>query len=205
MRFYFVVLLSLLAACASQPPVSVDRFYALPDHEQSTGPRQIPLADSLLIKGFQATGLLQDRAIVYSTQSAPQTYLQHHYHLWVDSPARLVQRHGLNYFRGRQLAKLVTDDPTLHADLVVSGRLEHFDRQLLVGSSIGIVAMEVRVDRAGDDRPLLLNNYRVEIAAPSLQMEDSVRAFGQALTEIFDQVYRDLALKQKIGQDQSIN
>ncbi len=186
-----VVLVLLIGACSSAPPVPEDRYYRLPDPNPAA---QIPLLKegSIFVERFLADGIYQDRAIAYSKQSSPDVVLQHHYSFWLDSPSKMLQVQLETYLRKEHAAALVTDVPWAHAGLSIYGRIRRLDRVLGPGSAEVRVALEFNVRQGGRDEPLLVKEYKASAKAADRSVQSSVAAFGTALSDIYSRLVKDI-------------
>ena len=185
------VLVLVISACSSAPPVPEDRYYRLPD-EGATSQTRLLRQGAIFVERFTADGIYQDRAIAYSDRSTPTVVLQHHYSFWLDSPSKMLQLRLEDYLRHADAAPLVTDVPWASAGLSVYGRILRLDRVLGPGSTEVRVALEFNVRQAGKDVPLLVKEYKAGATAADQSVQSSVAAFGTALSEIFSRLIRDI-------------
>lgn len=186
-----LVLVLLIGACSSAPPVPEDRYYRLPDPSPA---EQTPLLKdgSIFVERFLADGVYQDRAIAYSNQSTPNVVLQHHYSFWLDSPSKMLQAQLESYLRREHAAELVTDVPWAHAGLSIYGRILRLDRVLGPGSAEVRVALEFNVRQEGRDEPLLAKEYKASAKAADQSVRSSIAAFETALSDIFSRLVKDI-------------
>lgn len=187
---------ALLASCGSQPVPDV-AYYVLPP-ARDVVPREAPaFSTPVLVDVFLADGLHSEQAILYSTKPG-SNIKAYHYQLWNDPPARLVQRRLIKRLRDANVSPLVSDRLASGlAVLHVSGIVNHFERVNVAtdgGESwAASVEVEIRVDTADDQLPLLLKTYAAQAPADTDTMQGTVRAFTAALDQVLAEFADDLA------------
>ena len=189
----FWLLLSL-GGCAGSGSVPEDHYYRLATLPVVEPFDRAPLEGVVRVERIDAMGLLRDRAMLFSRADTPQRLQRHHYHHWVDPPPRLVRDQLVRYLRDRNLAGLVATEPMARAaDLRLHLVLHDFSRRLHAPDRHTVrVELELVVQTAGDDRPLLLRHYAREVAAANGSPAAAVLAFDQALAEIYGVLVQDL-------------
>jgi cholesterol transport system auxiliary component len=183
---------ALLAGCSSAPVPDV-AYYVMPAPAAVT-PRATPAFESpIVVDGFQADGLHGEQAILYATKPGG-SLKAYHYQLWNDPPSRLVQRRLMKRLRDENVSALVADRLASGLSAIhVSGYIERFER-ISTGADAWAadVSIEVRVDTAGDDLPLLLKSYAAREPAENGTINATVRAFARALDTALEQFAQDL-------------
>jgi ABC-type uncharacterized transport system auxiliary subunit len=181
-----------LTACSSQPPVPEDRFYHLPAvlPDETNAP---PFIKGVLgVERLRSDGVHGERAILYIEKHTPLELKRYHYHFWTNSPTALVQE-GLRYYlRAAGVAdKTVLYGPGNQADVVVRGRLLHFERLLNKDGPMVFVHLELETSGV-NGKPSWNREYSVQVKATGGSMHDTVATFGKALKQIFDVYLEDL-------------
>lgn len=189
----FALLAPLLAACASAPGIPDTVYHRLPEAEIVMLPR--PLSEQpLLVEAFLADGLHSDQALIYSTDPEGRSLKAYHYQRWIDPPSRMLQRRLIQSLRDSGAAAVVTDRLAARVDaLRIQGRIGAFERLQLADGWQVRVALSLRAEHSGADLPLLMKDYRVQLAAGGDSMADTTRSAGAAVDQIFAQFLRDLA------------
>lgn len=182
--------LALAAGCSGQPPVPEDHYYYL--MRPATVESPAPLSDGVVfVESFIADGVHRERALTY--MDGPATELkQYHYHHWVDSPARLLRDHLIDFLRAGNSAALVTDAPTERVELAIYGKIRRFDIIAGRGTAQVAVALEFRVVKAGSDGPPFVRLYERRQEANDRTINGSVEALSAALTDMYSELVKDL-------------
>lgn len=190
-RGMLIILIASIISCAQQQPVPSDHFYRLPD-PQSSSVLDTPLVNGMvLVKQFQTDGLHIERAILYTNDEQSIELKQYRYHFWQDSPSRLVRDHLVAYLRDANMAPIVVTDNGSAAEVVVSGKIKQFEQRIWNNDAEAVVALEFRVDRATEVQPILLKDYRTQVAVDGDSMRATVTAFDKALLELFEAFLAD--------------
>lgn len=185
-----LLLLILAAGCSGQPPVPEDHFYRLTLPAQAASPAVLT-GGAIFVERFIVDGVHRDRALTYM-DGAPNELKQHHYHHWIDSPARLLRDYLIDYLRASTAAAVVTDSPTEAAGLSIYGKIRQFDIVSGEGPQQVAVALEFRVENASGDKPPFVRAYERRREASDRTLNGSVEAFGAALDDIFSRLVEDL-------------
>ncbi len=194
MLLIFSASLTLMACSLGGGNLPSDHFYRLT-------PVQIQPVDSVLFDQIQVrpvnvSGLLHDRAILYSNASSPLELKPYHYHYWADSPAYLLHQALYQGINSSQLSTLVSRSTTQSApDLVINSRLLHFERRFSSSSSTVIVELEVWLDYADKAVPSWSKVYRVELQQQQQAIYSAIESFSLATQEIVQQLINDLLYK----------
>ncbi len=181
----------VLAGCLSAPPVPVDNFYRLMEPDvSSTG---MPLTETVLIRSFTADGLHNERALLYSDDPQAISLKQHHYHFWIDSPTRLLQRQLAEYFRIANIADQVSTDIANGADIIISGIILQFERHDIENNAKVMVKIELRAEKKNGKGLILRRDYRQSMAIDGQDaMLSAISAFSHAVDSVFEQFVNDL-------------
>lgn len=192
-RFLAVLLVLLLAACATAPGIPETTYFRLPPRPAQQ-PIDSPLFDRpIVVDTFLADGLHSDQALIYSLDPAGARLRAYHYQLWVDPPVRMLQRRLIATLREANTAVTVADRlPSQTTRLRIASRIERFERVRRDEGWVGAVTLLVRVDATEGDVPLLLREYSRDIPAAGTSVRDSVLALGQAIDEIYAELLAEL-------------
>lgn len=193
MKRFALAMTAVLALAACSPPTVPDMaYFRLPPPAAEVTQRAPQLAIPVDVSVFGADGLYAEQAIIYSPDIDGRTLHNYHYQLWIDPPARLLQRRLIWVLREAKAAPLVTDRLPASTDaLRVSGVIFRFDRARLAEGYAAKVTLQLRVERGGT----LLSErvYRAEVPAGGGEINASVTAFGAALDQIYAEFLGDLA------------
>ena len=186
------LVLGFHAACG-QPELPADHYYRL----QPAAPA--PLAQPILkgtveIGRFAADGVVAGRPIVYTEPGQPHQVKEYHYHFWTEPPTLLLRDHLIGYLRAARAAGTVTTpDMRAASDYQIAGRIIRLEK--VEGSSPkGVLEIELGV-RSNAGKIVLLEVYKVEIAASNNSVDAAVRALNAALDKAYAQFAADLARK----------
>lgn len=183
----------ILAGCQGGGDAApVDRFYRIAISAPAA-PEVPSLPGTVTVGRLDADGLMRERPLVYSTDSAGLSLAQHDYDYWVEPPARLLQAELVRYLRSAGVAQsVVTPDLRVRSEFEVVGTIRRFER--LIGRSAHRVAVTLElalVDRTGDD-PRVVKTYSAVIACPDESVDASVSAFNEAIADIFREFLDDI-------------
>ncbi|MFW2374859.1 MAG: ABC-type transport auxiliary lipoprotein family protein [Gammaproteobacteria bacterium] len=187
-----ILFILVLSACSiSGEPVPQDHFYRLPQVNIET--RNTSVLDSLQLVSVTADGLYNERNLLYVDASRPLEVGRYHYHYWVESPLTLVAKYLAEAIKTSNVAMQFTgpkDKASVNARMSI--QIVRFERIIDdSGYSVRVgllVDMDYRQANPGHWQKL----YQLDQAVDSSDMQDSVRAFGEALNSISRMLIKDL-------------
>ncbi len=178
----------LLAGCSSQAPLPTDHYYRLPElRDIKPGEKRV---GSISVITFQAEGLYQERAILYTEDEIELK--QYHYHLWADSPTRLLQERLAERLRLSSISDLVLNTFEGHSELIIKGQIKAFERFQQKGSESVYVKLLLQVNSNTKHAPILHKEYVQNVVLPSNNIANAIKAFAEAVDLIFSEFYIDL-------------
>ena len=186
-----VLAVLMLSACSS-PTVPDMTYYRLPPPSGPMAAKLPSIPIPIDVSVFAADGLYSEQAVIYTPETEGPALKSYHYQLWIDPPARLLQRRLIGVLRQAKVAPLVTDRLPASTDaLRITGLIVSFDRAKKDGSWVARVAVQLRVER----KDVLLSEraYHVEIPAASQDLKATIDAFGKAMDQIYGEFMTDLA------------
>ena len=190
-RICLIVLALFLAACGQAPPVPTDHYYRLtPLAESADRPRLTEKAIS--VADFVAEGLYNDRALLFSSDEYASELQQHHYYFWYTSPPHMLRDYLLQMLRDANVAPVILDKGA-GDQLRISGKLMEFERRTTREGSTVNVALELRVDDADTELPLLLKKYSTSENINNNDMPAVVTGFNIAVDRVYREFLEDLA------------
>ena len=194
MLMMFSVLLSLTACSLGGGSLPVDHFYRLAPLQLEAV--ESPVFDQIHVRPVKVSGLLHDRAMLYSESANSLELKAYHYHYWADAPAYLLQGALYQGLSSSQLAPRVSRDTTQStADLTINSRLLRFERYLDGSRNTVIVELEVQVDYADSSRQPWSKVYRVQQEQQQSPLYAAVESFSLATQSIVQQLADDLLVK----------
>ena len=186
-----IVVLMMLTACGSAPPVPTDSFYRLTLPAQ--GMEKQRMTEGVIHVGhFIAEGLYNERALLYTDDQHGMRLLQHHYHFWLTSPPRMLREHMVEFLRESDSAPTVITDSSRGEGLRISGKVVEFEKQTTGDLATANVALELRVDSGGEDLPRFIKQYRLKEDISGNSMTDTVAGFNSAVNKIYREFAGDI-------------
>ncbi len=182
---------ALLAGCFGEPaPVPQDSYYTLPEPKAE---KHKQLFTTIGVNTIRATGVYNERALLYLDKNTPLSIKRYHYHHWVMPPAQLVRQQLKAYLTNSGIANNVINyRPGNPGDMTVKGTLLKFERAL-DGKNVEVrVAIELEISGATQR---FSKQYAAYIAAKDNSFESSAAAFGMAIQKIMQQFIGDLEKK----------
>jgi ABC-type uncharacterized transport system auxiliary subunit len=188
-----LLVLLLLGACAGSPPVPDDHYYrltAVVPEQVDSNPR---IEGVLKIDPVQAYGIYRERALLYSQSEHPEELRQHRYHFWIDTPSRLIRDQLVDFLRASQIAEHIAGSQLpIQSDLRLKLSLTQFERVIDKSAPQRVrVAVEALLLSA-DGKPLMTRRYERLLTTSGPSIAASVRAFNQALSEIYKALLKDM-------------
>lgn len=183
-----IFLILFLTACSSQSPLPVDHYYRLPELKETTQGKQ--LAQLVSIIPFQADGLLNERAIIYSDDAIE--IRQYHYHHWEDSPSQLLTERLAEKLRLINFADVVLTSYEGNSDLIIKGQIKSFERLRYKNNESVNVKIVMQVNSNTSNLPILFKEYAETVKVSTSSINDAIMAFGNAVDSIYEQFYNDL-------------
>lgn len=197
MRFAVAGTLSVAAVCfagCASAPAPSDHFYRIEvDRPAPSEATEGVLPGSLEVDRFIADGVTAERAIVY-TDLGKIELQRHRYHYWATAPTHMLQEQLLEYLQASRVARsVVVPEMRARAQYLVTGRINQFERILEGADSRVLVELRLGVKEVDNDRILMLETYRVEMASGGDSVADAVSAFNEAVAQVFARFVEDLA------------
>lgn len=180
-----VLVLVLMQSACSSPPLPEDHYYRL----DVAPPTTRDLSVDVTVQTVTASGIYNERPLLYSTAQAPTELRQYHYQYWADAPARMIREQLGAYLRAAQSA---TRGATSACQ--VSGRVQRFEQHLAGRNTTAIAAIELALRCGATDRLVLRKTYRAEArtadSSPLAAAEGLDRALGACFAEFVSDLRR---------------
>lgn len=198
-RFMLPVLMaSILVACATAPGIPETTYHRLPEPVGIERMAEAVVDLPIVVDAFVADGLYADQALIYALDEDAARLRTYHFQLWIDPPARLMQRRMIKVLRTARAARVVTDQlPTSMQTLRVRGRIVRLERLRTAAGWEVVAGLVLRVEPSAGGRPWVIGDYRQRVVADGERVADSVRALGTALDRIAEDFLMDLSTQAK--------
>ncbi|HEY9051885.1 MAG TPA: hypothetical protein VIQ03_10105, partial [Gammaproteobacteria bacterium] len=165
-----------LSACSiSGGTIPSDHFYRLPAINIESVSN---LPQAIKIKPVKVDGLYHERNILYVDQNEPLEVKRYSYHYWVETPASLIHKSLSAYL---SVNKQV-DAKAAIIELIPT--LLNFERLVSPGKAEAYIKFHIEVNHLSQPGRSFTKTYEARIASSSMNMHDTVSAFGEALGEI---------------------
>jgi ABC-type uncharacterized transport system auxiliary subunit len=187
----WLVLATIASGCVMASPP--DHFYRL-----SAGAPGQPLAGRRLqgtveVAAFKASGLLNERALLYVEEAYPAELHRQRYGYWTDTPARLLQEELVRFLRAANVATaVVLPQAGARAEYIVSGRIERLERVIGANDSTASIELELGLRRVTGE-VVHIGFYRAEERIEKNTDAATVEAFNRALGLVYAQFLADIA------------
>ena len=184
-KFFLLPLcLVYLNACSiSGGAIPQDHFYRLPTIETASYVQQ----KNIIVKPVRVDGLYHERSMLYVNQNEPLEIKRYSYHYWVETPASLILKSLTAYLSANKQADLNT------ANIELLPGLLNFERLVSLGKAEAYIKLHIEVNHLNHPEKSFTKTYEARIAASSMNMYDTVSAFGKALDEIAKVLVSDLS------------
>ncbi|MEJ2361030.1 MAG: ABC-type transport auxiliary lipoprotein family protein [Gammaproteobacteria bacterium] len=195
MRYFFLLVLAgLLSACFGSGGVAPqNRYYHLADISSEVNHLDRPFG-VIAVNPLRSDALHHDRMILYSLKSTPLMLNTYYYHLWTNSPGKLIQEDLIDYLREVRFAKsIVRYGERQHIDGQITGYIQRFERIVGGGKSGVAVRIELSfIPQTPGDKHAMTRIYNVQRTASDNSMESTVAAFSAALQTIYGRFVADV-------------
>jgi ABC-type uncharacterized transport system auxiliary subunit len=183
-----------LSACVAGPAPR-DHFYrlAVPAPAERRAEPLVP--GTLVVQRLASDDLLRERPIVHRESPGSVEVTPFAYHLWADSPERMLQQQLAAFLREAHAAERVaTPDVGAEPDWIAGGSLRRLD--VVGGSAFAAdVELELWLRDARGRTPPFRQTYRVERPAGGDSMEAAVQALSDAVGAAFEAFVADLTAR----------
>jgi ABC-type uncharacterized transport system auxiliary subunit len=187
-----VSLTVLVAGCGGAGPTPETNYYRLADPTNVAALATPATQRPVVVKVPRATGVRNERNMLYSDDPNAVNLKQYHQHYWEESPSNMVQAWMIDYLRMRNLSATVVRRSSSGDRVTISSWLTRFERILSEGERNVIVAMEFHVDVSGRSEPLHIGEYRSVQSVGRSDMEGTALAFSAALNDIMKRFDADV-------------
>ena len=142
---------------------------------------------------FKASGLLNERALLYVEEAHPAELHQQRYGYWTDTPARLLQEELVRFLRAASVATaVVLPQAGARAEYIVSGRIERLERVIGANDSTASIELELGLRRVTGE-VVHIGFYRADERIEKNTDTATVEAFNRALGLVYAQFLADIA------------
>ena len=179
------MILVLAQSACSTAPLPEDHYYRL-----EIIPAAAQRVDAnVTVQTLVASGVYNERPLLYSTAQAPTELRQYHYHYWADLPARMIREQLTAYLRAAQAPTVGAQAPH---DYQLSGTVLRFEQRLDGSDATAIAAIELVLRHSADAHVLWRKTYRADIRTHDNSPLAASQGLSQALGSCFAQLVSDL-------------
>lgn len=190
--FGALMVLGLLAGCASQPPVPSDKYYRLQAVFAAAPFASVKFPGNLEIERFTADGLTAGRPIVYNDSNNTNQLLEYHYHFWTQPPTIMLRDELVSYLRtAKMFTNVVIPEMRINPDYVMTGRILKME-QILGSPNRTRLEMEISLRRPDNNKLMFLKTYTHETTQSSAAVPAAVTGLNEALNVIYSDLLADL-------------
>ena len=184
----------MLTACAGQGvPVPSDRFHRLIVGVPTTVYETPRLTGAMEVDRFRATGVLQDRAIVFVERDRPNVLRQYDYQRWADPPTRMLQMATVDYLREARVAdQVVATGLLIDPTYTLTGEIKKLEHVVGNSSSV-VVELEFGLLEHTDGSLVWVKFYATSRKVKDDTVAAATRAISEAVEEILTRLSADLA------------
>ncbi|MEX0695483.1 MAG: ABC-type transport auxiliary lipoprotein family protein [Rhodospirillales bacterium] len=187
-----VVMGLVLAGCAAQPPVPVDKYYRLQAVFAAAPLPAQKFPGNLEIDRFTADGLTAGRPIVYIDSANTNQLLEYHYHFWTQPPTIMLRDELVSYLRAAGISgNVVIPEMRLRTDYVMTGRILKLE-QVLGAPNRARLELEISLRQPDSGKLLFLKTYVHETTQSSAGVSAAVTGLNEALNVIYSDLLADL-------------
>lgn len=188
-----LLLLTGLSGCGSMEPLPSDTFYRLrisPGVKANSNEQQWT-EKAIRVAKFRASGVHRERAIVFA-ESDQIVVKQHRYHLWLDSPERLLQDELVSYLRAARVAPAISAHELDDVGLEIKGQIRQMDHVITADGTSVVVALAFDLVRREPEKSLVLGaEYRESRTISGNEMGSVASAISDAVGVIFERFVTD--------------
>jgi cholesterol transport system auxiliary component len=180
-----VLLVSVSLGACAQPELPQDHYYRLNVTAPQQAKQKVIFKGTIEIERFVADGLTAGRSIVYSDSGNEQQLMEYHYHFWTEPPIIMLRDQLIDFLRATNVATMVVS-PEMRArpDYRLTAKIKRLEK--VIGSKpSAIVELELGLQNEKNGQIVHLENYRVEVGAPSQSIDDAVISMNRALSKIY--------------------
>lgn len=186
----WLVLAAVLGGCVLGAPPA-DHFYRL----DAPAPQPLPrprFEGTIEVGAFKATGLLNERALLFAQESRPLELHLQRYHYWTDAPGRLLQEDLVRFLRAANVATaVVLPQAGARPKYIVAGRIERLEQIVGRAQSTASIQLELAFRRATGEM-LHVASYQADERIEGKGDTAAVEAFNRALGQIFTRFLADI-------------
>lgn len=178
-----------LTACAGGARVPEDNFYRFEVAAPAPRLAAPALAGSLSVQVGAAAPVYRDRAFLYSEAQAPGRLQRYHYHYWVDTPPRLLQRSLADYLRAAGVATaVVTPEDAIDARYRLRVDIERFEHRRDRDGGDVSVAVRLTLSERGSGTLLLQEHFDAEAAVQGDDHAAVAAAYQRATQDVYARI-----------------
>ena len=173
-------------------PLPGDTFYRLKiDAGSVSNLTGSPWTDKTIqVAKFRGSGLYRERAIAFSDHDEV-IVKQHRYHLWIDSPERMLQNELIRYLRAAGAAPRISGSEAATDGFIIRGQIHQMDQVVEGGAISATVILAFELVGRGPAPPIFSREYRESRVVSSDEMRVTAVAMSDAVRAIFERFVVD--------------
>lgn len=184
----------VLGGCGSMAPLPSDTFYRIQiDSPPRAGAITRPLTDQRIrVAKFHASGVHRERPIAFTEQGGI-VVKQHRYHLWIDSPERMLQDELISYLRAIRASPKITAADLSGEGIEIRTWIRQMDRAVNGEASSAVVVLAFEVMSVGARDTLIFDReYQESRAVSGNDLNAVATAISAACAAVFERFVADL-------------
>lgn len=183
-----------ITSCVGNAQIPQDHYYRLPEIESSTIYNAPVLAGVVSIGSVLASGILDERSMLYVEEGKPDEVKYYAYRHWMDAPSKMIRQHIIKYLEKTKAAK--TSHVTHEGEGKSSGvqiNLLRFERNVSKDSIKAQVSLKISYKVSQQTE--IIKTYTTAIEAKDSSVYSTVNAFGLGLESIYEEWLIDIKAK----------
>lgn len=188
---YLIPVFVFITSCVGNTKIPQDHYYRLPEIESSTVYSSPVLVDVISIDSVLASGVLDERDMLYVEEDKPDEVKYYAYRHWMDAPSKLIRQHLINYLEKTRAVSVsqVTYEEGMEGGRVIVSLLR-FERSVGEDDIKALVSLRIRYKPHGQRE--IQKTYSVAMEASDKTVYSTVNAFGLSLEAIYDEWLADI-------------
>jgi ABC-type uncharacterized transport system auxiliary subunit len=189
---FFITTFFLTACFGGSSSIPDDHYYRLPElvGEKLASPI---LTGTLSVKKIITYGIYGERTLIYTEKNNNIKLNRYHYHHWEKSPSTLIQDNLVQYLKSVGIAHhVISYSQNTEPDYLLEAELITMHRDMSSKGSIADISMDIRLYNKSNNSIYINKRYHSKLTAKSNKLVDTIKAYGEGLHNIYDELIADL-------------
>ncbi|MFV1984175.1 MAG: hypothetical protein ACC657_11595 [Thiohalomonadales bacterium] len=187
-----LIILSLTSCFGGSSSIPDDHYYRLPELVGTKITKPI-LNGSLGIKKIITHGIYGERTLIYTEKTDNIKLSRYHYHHWEKSPSKLIQDNLVQYLKTIGIAPdVVSYNLNTRTKYLLEAELISMHRDITSNGYIAVITMDIRLYNKSNNSIYINKRYYSKITANTDKLVDTIKAYGNGLQTIYDELIIDL-------------